>query len=155
MADKEAVALLETRARDERARGGAAAAYHTALFYALVGDWDRAREFLDKATGVSALVSSHFPFRFPARSPVPGFQYSALRGWAELKSGRDMKGALKAFEDAIASGERVIDAWLGKAHYHHLRQNSQAMIEALDNVHLPPWLPALRGESGCRGRRCR
>uniref|UniRef100_A0A914W2S6 Tetratricopeptide repeat protein 21B n=1 Tax=Plectus sambesii TaxID=2011161 RepID=A0A914W2S6_9BILA len=119
--DREAVSELDARIRDVRRSANDKSNYYGAVFLYLTGAAEKAREMIDKAQ----------------KSSSQNHMLLCLKGWIDLTSGRDMKAALKSFEDALSESkghEQYLDPWLGQARYHEQRHNAAGMMEALNHA---------------------
>ncbi|XP_052258735.1 tetratricopeptide repeat protein 21B-like isoform X2 [Dreissena polymorpha] len=130
-ADREAVTELDAKLKEERKQSGEMGLYYAGLFLFLTGKHDKAREYIDRMLKLNAENGDGL----------------VLKGWIELMSGREVKKALKFFDDALAKqgGSKNIDGLFGKSRNFEAKHNYSGALDAVNQVivHFPNFLPAL------------
>ncbi|XP_066301202.1 tetratricopeptide repeat protein 21B-like [Branchiostoma lanceolatum] len=128
--DREAVAELDAKLKDERKQAGEKALYFAGLFLWHTGRHDKAREYIDRMLKISNGAKDGL----------------ILRGWIDLTCGRDqyVKKAAKYFDEGMSSSQDAF-ALLGKAEYYGMRHNYTGALEVVNQaiVAFPSFLPAL------------
>lgn len=94
--DKEAVATLESRIKEERKRLTPNSAYHASLFLFLCGKYEKSRDYAEKTIKLHQDHSDSLN----------------LKGWCELMMNQKSKSTLELFNRAINLNE-TMDAVLG------------------------------------------
>ncbi|KAL5010855.1 hypothetical protein ScPMuIL_013160 [Solemya velum] len=127
--DREAVQELDAKLKEERKQSGEMGLYYAGVFLFHTGKYDKAREYIDRMLKMA-----------PTREGL------TIKGWIELLSGRDVKRAVKYFDDAMGlDGAKDVDILLGKAKYCELRRNYTGALELINQVVVSQsgFLPAL------------
>ncbi|XP_063227668.1 tetratricopeptide repeat protein 21B-like [Bacillus rossius redtenbacheri] len=135
--DREALAALDTRVKEERKHAGEAALSCAALVLHLLGRADKAREYVDRA-----LKADHdFPDGL------------CIKGWIELASGKD---GLKYFESALENSvnKKNMDAVFGKASCLTAAKKFEAAVAVLNQLVVryssfsPPLVEKMKNQLG-------
>lgn len=117
MIDKEAVANLEVKIKEERKRVTANSAYFAAYFLFLCGKFDKAKEYADKTL---KLHSDHT-------------DSLSLKGFCLLLSNQKSKLTLELFERAGNISESI-DSILGQVRYHQQNNDFEKAISILNRL---------------------
>ncbi|XP_046549679.1 tetratricopeptide repeat protein 21B-like [Haliotis rubra] len=128
--DRESIQELDAKLKEERKQSGEMGLYYAGLFLFHTGKFDKAREYVDRMLKMDP----------SAREGL------VLRGWIEMSGGRDLKKAIRYFEDAMEKhGNRDIDALFGKSRFLELRRNFSGALEVVNQVVVgfSGFLPAL------------
>jgi len=115
--DKDAVATLESRIKDERKRLTANSAYHASLFLFLCGKFEKARDYAEKT---SKMHPDHY-------------ESLNLRGWCELMLNQKTKNTLELFDRSNAINE-TIDGVLGQVKFHQHNNDFERAISILNRL---------------------
>lgn len=114
--DKEAVANLEARIKDERKKLSANSAYHAALFLFLCGKYEKSREYADKTIKLHQDHSDSLK----------------LKGWCELML-QPNKATLEIFNRALSINESI-DGVLGQVRFHQNNNDFERAISVLNRL---------------------
>ncbi|CAL4164059.1 unnamed protein product, partial [Meganyctiphanes norvegica] len=129
--DKEAVAQLDARLKEERKKASQSTLYYAGVFLFLSSRYDKAREYVDRMLKMN-------PESLDGR---------ALKGWIELQAGRDSKNknTLQFFDAVLEESPKHMDSLFGKAkHYESQGKYSESMDTLnLLVVSLPGFTPPL------------
>lgn len=131
--DREAVAQLDSRLKEERKRAGEMELYHAAVVLFHTGKPEKAREYADR------LLKSN------SNSP----DGLVIKGWIEMYAGKEgkVKDILHYFESAmeLSPGKRNIDAVFGKVRFQELQNDFEGAIGLLNQlvVRFPAFSPPL------------
>lgn len=115
--DKEAVAALETRIKEERKRLTPNSAYHASLFLFLCGKYEKARDYAEKTIKLHQDHSDSMN----------------LKGWCELMMNHKSKSTLELFNRALALNE-TIDGVLGQVRFHQNNNEFERAISILNRL---------------------
>lgn len=115
--DKEAVATLESRIKEERKRLTPNAAYHASLFLFLCGKYEKARDYAEKTI---KLHQDHY-------------ESLNLKGWCELMMNEQSKSTLELFNRAISISD-TIDGVLGQVRFHQNNNDFERAISILNRL---------------------
>lgn len=115
--DKEAVAGLEVRIKEERKRLSPNSAYHASLFLFLCGKYEKARDYAEKT------IKLHHEHSDSLK----------LKGWCELMMNQQNKSTLELFNRALNINE-TIDGILGQVRYHQNNNDFERAISVLNRL---------------------
>lgn len=115
--DKEAVAALESRIKEERKKLTPNLAYNASLFLFLCGKYEKARDYAEKTI---KLHNDHT-------------DSLNLKGWCELMMNQKTKTTLELFNRAIGINE-TIDGILGQVRYHQNNSDFEKAISILNRL---------------------
>lgn len=118
--DREAVTELDAKLKDERKQSGEMGLYYAGLFLFFTGKHDKAREYIDRMLKMNGDSKEGL----------------VLKGWIELMSGREVKKAVKFFDDALSkeAGGKDIDALFGKSKYFEAKHNYSGALESVNQI---------------------
>jgi tetratricopeptide repeat protein 21B len=131
--DKEALAQLDSRLKEERKRAGQMGLYHGAVVLFHTGRPQKAREYADR------LLKSN------STSP----DGLVVKGWIEMYAGKEgkAKDILQYFQSALelSPSKRNIDAVFGKVRFQELQNDFEGAIGLLNQlvVSFPTFTPPL------------
>ncbi|XP_068223465.1 tetratricopeptide repeat protein 21B-like [Palaemon carinicauda] len=117
--DKEAVAQLDAKLKEERKRASEIPLYYASMFLLLSSRIDKAREYVDRLLKLD-----------------PEHQDGlVLKGWVELMAGKDSKNknTLQYFDAILQKTPRHMDALFGKAKHY---ENRGSYAEAMETLNL-------------------
>lgn len=117
MVDKEVVANLEMKIKEERKRVTANSAYNAALFLFFCGKYEKAKDYAEKTI---KLHSDHF-------------DSLVLKGFCLLLMNQRSKVVLELFERAGKISESI-DAILGQVRYHQENNDFEKAISILNRL---------------------
>lgn len=131
--DREALAQLDSRLKEERKHAGEMALYHGAVVLFHMGKPEKAREYADRllksnSTSADGLV---------------------IKGWIEMYVGKEgmFKDTLHYFQSALeySPGKRNMDAVFGKVRFQELQNDYEGAIGLLNQlvVRFPTFTPPL------------
>lgn len=115
--DKEAVATLESRIKEERKRLTPNAAYHASLFLFLCGKYEKARDYAEKTIKLHQEHSDSLK----------------LKGWCELMMNQQSKATLELFNRALNIND-TIDGVLGQVRFHQNNNDFERAISILNRL---------------------
>ncbi|CAG0921103.1 unnamed protein product [Notodromas monacha] len=134
--DREAVAQLEAKLKDDRRKASDKALYFAGVFLTHAGRHDKAREYIDRMLKLNP-------------SSRDGL---ILKGWIELLGGRDNKSEQSAldFFEAVPNVQRDVDAMMGIAKFFEFCHQFDKAVEFLNQVvavytsFLPPLIEKMK-----------
>ncbi|KAM6170606.1 tetratricopeptide repeat protein 21A [Rhynchocyon petersi] len=117
--DQEALQGLESNLRDSRRDAGGAAMYYASLFLWLMGQQEKAKEYIDRALKCSSNYR----------------EACVLRGWIDLTSDKPstVKKSIKYLDLGIQDSKDVL-GMMGKATYLMLQQNYSGALELVNQI---------------------
>lgn len=115
--DKEAVAGLEARIKEERKRLTPNSAYHASLFLFLCGKYEKARDYAEKTIKLHNDHSDSLN----------------LKAWCELMLNSSTKQTLELFNRAISINE-TIDGVLGQVRFHQNNNDFERAVSILNRL---------------------
>ncbi|KAK7082681.1 Tetratricopeptide repeat protein 21B [Halocaridina rubra] len=117
--DREAVAHLDAKLKEERKKASEIPLYYAGIFLFLTSKYDKAREYIDRLLKLDP-------------ENIEGL---TLKGWIELSAGRDskIKNTLQYFDAVLQKTPRHMDSLFGKAKHY---ENRSLYTEAMDTLNL-------------------
>lgn len=131
--DREALAQLDSRLKDERKHAGEMALYHGAVVLFHTGKPEKAREYADRLLKANA-------------NSADGL---VIKGWIEMSAGKEgkVKDIIHYFQSALehSPAKRNIDAVFGKVRFLELQKDYEGAIGLLNQlvVKFPTFTPPL------------
>ncbi|KDR09588.1 tetratricopeptide repeat protein 21B-like [Zootermopsis nevadensis] len=131
--DREALAQLDKRLKEERKHAGEMGLYHGAVVLFYTGKPEKARDYADRLLKSNSISPDGL----------------VIKGWIEMYVGKEgiFKDIPHYFESALehSPGKRNIDAVFGKAHFLELQNDYEGAIGLLNQlvVRFPTFTPPL------------
>ncbi|XP_050699357.1 tetratricopeptide repeat protein 21B-like [Eriocheir sinensis] len=116
--DREAVALLDSKLKEERKRASEGPLYYAGMFLFLSGRLDKAREYVDR---MLKLNQEHE-------------EGLVLKAWVELATGKEsrVRNLMEYLDPVLQKSSRHMDALFAKAKFYENRSNYKESTETLN-----------------------
>ncbi|XP_071548285.1 tetratricopeptide repeat protein 21B-like [Panulirus ornatus] len=116
--DREAVAQLDSKLKEERKKASEMPLYYAGMFLLLSGKVDKSREYIDRMLKLNPEHKEGI----------------VLKGWVELTAGRESKNrnTLQFFDTVLQQVPRHMDALFGKAKHYENRNSYKEAMETLN-----------------------